>query len=93
MDRIFLTKEQAISALPKGKQVHTFLNPNGMLIGADWSKKSVLAEINKSDDNCLEIGGELCKGMKHALIIYRDNSPLFVETNMDVIEKLESSYV
>lgn len=89
-DRLFLTKEQAISLLPKGKQVHTFRNPNGMLIGCDWSKKRVIEKINDSGDKCLAIGGEASKSLKHALIIQTaGDSPLFVETDMDKVEAIE----
>lgn len=88
-DRLFITKKQAIGLLPKGKQVHTFVNPNGMLIGADWSKKELIEKINNSKDNDLEIGGETCKGLKHALIMHSDNRVLFVETDMEKVKLID----
>jgi hypothetical protein len=90
MDKIYLTKEQAISALPKSKLIHTFTNPSGMLVGCDISRKSLISQINNSRENELEIGGDTCKRLKHALVLYRNGRALFIESNMQVIEKLET---
>ena len=39
--KVFLTPDEAMKLIVKGKYVHTFMNPSGMLVGADWSRKSV----------------------------------------------------
>lgn len=93
MSRIFLTKEQAISTLPIEKEVHTFTNPGGMLVGMDYPKDAIIEKINNSGDEDLEIGGKNCKNLKHALIIHLSNFNLFVESNMNRIEEIENEYL
>lgn len=88
--RIFLNPEQAKSILPKGKNVHVFLNPNGMLIGEDWDKKQVL-ELFESNKDKIEIGGQGCKSMKHGLVVNDGRKLLFIATNEIKLNKLEKS--
>jgi len=76
MARVKLETDKAIEMLPDGETVHTFRNPGGMLIGADWDKKEVVAAITKFG---AEFAGEQAKAMGHALAI-NDGAWLFVET-------------
>ena len=39
--RLFLTLEQALDVLPKGEEIHCFVNAGFGLIGADWNKDKV----------------------------------------------------
>lgn len=79
MDRKFITPEEAINLLNDGEQVHTFRNPNGILLGCDVDRESIIERL-KSNPDKIEIGGETCRSMKHALIL-EDNGFLFIETN------------
>lgn len=88
-DRLFITKEQAIDILIKGKHVHTFTNPNGMLIGCDIERKDLIDKINSTGKKDLEIGGETCKILKHALIVHLPDYNLFVETDMDKVNLID----
>lgn len=76
--QILLTPEQAISVLPGGDSVHVYTNPAGMLIGCDWKRETLIDAIRKSPQ--LEIGGGMCRSMKHGLIVWESKThPLFVE--------------
>lgn len=88
-DNIYLTPEQAISALADGEYVHSFVNSGGLLLGADHSRKQAIETINSASALC--IAGQFAKGMKHAIIVHRRGveHPLYYASKPDVIEKLE----
>ncbi|MFA7121237.1 MAG: hypothetical protein WC277_07130 [Bacilli bacterium] len=82
-DRVPLTTEQAIAMLPDGDTIHTFRNSiPGVLLGADWERADVLDAIDKATTR--EIGGPACCAMKHGLVVWTGDSPLFVECREDV---------
>lgn len=81
MSKIILTAEEALSLVIEGENVHTFRNPNGsMLMGCDISRTRLVELINQSDQ--VELGGEMCRKMKHGLVVWTGDDPLFVETDM-----------
>lgn len=41
---IFISKEEAIAALPDSPKIHSFLG----MFGADWDRTDVISEINKA---------------------------------------------
>lgn len=80
-EKRFLTADEAISLLNDGESIHTFVNPNGaMLVGADWDRKDVI-KILKKNSGEIEIGGNTCREMKHAIVVWRGDDPLFIEHN------------
>jgi len=81
MDKRLLTPDEAINLLNDGDEIHTFRNPAGALIGCDHKRENIIERIKANPDK-LEIGGEMCRNMKHGLIIH-DDGVLFVETNED----------
>lgn len=83
MEQIFLTPEQAISTLLEGDYIHTFRNPNGMMLGCDWKRKDIINLINENP-NKIELGGDTCRGMKHGLIIHSDGI-LFIECDDSIL--------
>ena len=90
--RTYITKEQALSILPAGDYVHTFLNNNFGLIGADWTKKEIVEKIENSD--ILELTGESAMSMGHGLAAYNKDTKyhsdiLFIATNMEKVAELE----
>jgi hypothetical protein len=88
MERIFITPEQAINCLNIGENIHTFSNPNGMLIGCDRQREDVVKAFNDADK--IEIGGEQSRKMKHPLVLHRkDKSILFIEANEEKINELD----
>lgn len=87
MEKRFLTPKEAISLLNDGEYIHTFRNPNGMLIGADHNRLALIEKIKANPDK-LEIGGEACRKMNHGLILNVDGY-LFIETNEEKINELD----
>jgi hypothetical protein len=74
---VFLSYEQAVSLLPDGDDVHVFLNPNGMLVGADWSRQSVLDMLKVGTS---QLGGDMCLRMGHGLVCENKERFHFVAT-------------
>lgn len=81
--RVFLTVDEALAILPEGAKVHTFRNPVGVLLGADWSRKDVVKAIRKAFK--LELAGSVATSMNHGLVVWekRDKPALYVETRKE----------
>jgi hypothetical protein len=73
-----LTFERAVELLNDGEEIHVFLNPNGMLVGADWSRKEILKLLK--DAESIEVGGPSCINLKHGLVAWHGNRPHFIES-------------
>lgn len=91
--KAYITVKQALSILPDGDEIHTFRNAAFGLMGCDWSRAELEDKITKSD--CLELTGEMAKGMNHGLCAYdksatKQSEILFIETNSDKLERLET---
>lgn len=84
MDKRFITADEAIQLLPDSDIVHTFRNPSGIMLGADWSKKSVIEAINKYQD-ALQLTGSMARGMGHGIALF-DDDILFIETDKNKLE-------
>lgn len=92
-EKIFLTADEAISLL-KGSHIHTFRNSPMMLIGADWSKKSLVKLLKEVPPDSIEIGGEQCRKMGHGLVVWTsENDPLFVQVDDNKLTELENQAV
>ena len=90
--KCYLTKEQAVSILPDGDSIHTFYNPGFGLVGADWSRESLLDKLEKSD--ILELTGPTDREMGHGLCAYDKTAKthgdiLFIETDEEKLSALE----
>lgn len=82
-EKRYITPDEAISLLPDGEDVHTFVD-NGWLIGADWSREDIIDKINSADVR--EITGPAARGMGHGLVVYNKSAKyqsdlLFIETD------------
>lgn len=86
---VFITAEQAIRLLKPGARVHTFLNPAGMLVGCDTDRAVAVAAINSAAR--LEIGGDGCKRLEHALVVWNSEGTdvTFYECDMVKVYALE----
>lgn len=76
-DRRVLTKEEAIAMLPDGDTIHTFRNPAGMLLGADWSRADVIKAIEQHE---VELAGDTATQMKHGMVLHDGRGYLFIQT-------------
>jgi len=83
-----LTFKEAKALLNKGKYVHTYRQGGYALFSADWLKKDLL-EAMKKNESTLEIGGELCRKMKHGLVLKDSAGHLFIETDMDKLNSFD----
>ncbi len=79
-EKLFVTAEQALSMLPDGDVIHTFRSTNYTLVGADWSREEIVAAIQKYE---CELGGDMCRSMKHGLAVHTAKLPLFVQVRDD----------
>jgi hypothetical protein len=76
-DEVLLTYDEAVALLPDGDRLHTFLNPAGILAGADWSRDSVLALLRDADRR--EVSGPAAQSFGHGLAAWREGRPVFIE--------------
>lgn len=67
-ERVELTPEQALAMLPDGEHVHTFRNPGGMMLGADWKRTSIEEEIRNAERR--ELAGDMATRMGHGLVLF-----------------------
>lgn len=80
-----VTKEELIGLLPPGDTIHTFIETNGMLIGADWSREKIINAIQRAD--IFGITGDLARGYSHGIYCAHPSRPditLFVATRGEV---------
>lgn len=78
-----LTYGQAVALLPDDERIHTFMNPAGMLIGADWDREDVLALLR---DGQPELSGDQATAMGHGIVAFRGGDrgePMFVATKTE----------
>jgi len=84
-----ITLQQLVSVLPVGADVHTFRNTMNMLIGADWRKQHLIETAEKYQDS-IELTGEMARGMGHGVALHDDVGVLFIETDEELLKKLEA---
>jgi hypothetical protein len=89
-EKITLTPEEAESILVEGENVHNYANPApGMFVGCDYERADAIKAIRAALQ--LEIGGDHCKRMKHALVVWTSETRvLFFQTDPAKIEAIEA---
>ena len=79
---VSLPFDEAVKLLPDGDSIHTFRNPGGMLMGADWNRAGLLAAMRESP--AIQVTGGMAQSMGHGLVIEAEGTLLFIEaTNYD----------
>lgn len=71
-----INKLEAIEIIGKQEQVHSFVNPNGMLIGCDLSWDSFLEKLDKA--STIEMSGEQAARLNHPICLTIDNRYEFI---------------
>lgn len=94
--KYYLTYDEAVLLLPVNGDIHTFKNAPFGLIGADWSRDDILAELKKPD-MVIELTGEQAKAMKHGICAYSKNAKyqselLFIETDEEKLSAFERAH-
>lgn len=72
-----LTQAEAESILKPGDYVHCFMNPAGILLGADWSRAEALKEIALGP---CELAGAQAMALGHGLVVGKSPDYRFFET-------------
>ncbi|MBE6156951.1 MAG: hypothetical protein E7161_04345 [Firmicutes bacterium] len=86
-DKIFLTKEEALKiAKIDNNQIHNFVSTSFALIGVDYNLETFNRYLDEA--TCIEVGGEHCRGMNHALAVQRNGEVYFFEHNEDKLKEL-----
>lgn len=90
----YLTFEEAVSLLPEGETIHTFIS-GPVLIGADWSREDILDKLYKST---IELTGPNARGMGHGIAAYKFGSKyyeelLLIETDAEKLAEFEATEV
>lgn len=90
-DKIILTPAEAESLLAEGETVHNFVNPGmNLLVGCDFDRKAAIERLQNALQ--IEIGGEQCKRMKHAIVVWDSETHCsFFEADMAKVESFEAA--
>jgi len=85
-DEIYkLTTTEALAMLPDKQFIHTFRQGGGnCLIGADWSKNSILKAI---DDYGFELTGEQATSMGHGMAFQDEFGWVYVQTKEKIFNR------
>ena len=86
-EKIYLTKEQALKiAKFNDDEIHCFLSTSFALIGADHSKESFMEDLDRAES--IEVGGEHCRSMNHALVLWIKDEPHFFEHDEEQLKEI-----
>lgn len=94
-DKLIITAEQAESLLNDGPTIHNFVQCGGaMLVGCDYDRAEALKAF--ADAKLIEIGGDGCKTMGHALAVWKGEpndivSVSFFEADKDKVAAFEAA--
>lgn len=92
---IELTKEEAryIAKFNENDEIHCFTNPGvNLLVGIDYSRESFEESVENSTS--IEVGGEHCRKMEHALAVWLNKRPYFFNHDEEkLIEVLKNKEV
>ena len=71
-DKVYLTAEQAEQCLDiRDGLVHCFVDAHPVLLGTEWPIEDVRKALNDAEH--IELGGELCRGMGHGIVVFSKN--------------------
>jgi hypothetical protein len=75
-----LTYDEAVAMLPDGNSIHTFRGGGFMLLGADWSRESILKALQAAPE--IRRAGDVATSMHHPIAINCDGW-LFIEAKRE----------
>lgn len=89
----YLSYDEAVSLLPNGENIHTFINASFGLCGADWSREEIYRKLSEADI-VIELTGEQAKAMRHGMCAYSKDAKyqsdiLFIETDEEKLSAFE----
>ena len=74
-ERVKLTREEVMSKLPFGDDIHTFRQAGRSLVGADWTRNQILIAERKYG---FELSGETAASMGHGMVFLDETGHVFV---------------
>ena len=77
-DQLIISLDEAVKLLPEGDTIHTFRIGGAMIIGADWSRESIISAMGKTD---IHVAGEKAHALHHGLAIIESGRWLFIEAS------------
>jgi len=72
-----MTRKQLLAMIRPGKHVHVYCGTTGLLLGADWPRKKLLAHIKKYG---LQLSGPEATALGHGLCLHDGRTWLFIAT-------------
>lgn len=72
-----LSLDEAVALLPDGDDIHAFVNPAGILVGADWKRGRILDLLRNGKP---ELSGTEATASGHGIVAFREDGPVFIET-------------
>lgn len=76
-DAKMISLAYALSLLPDGDTVHTFLNPAWGLVGASWARRDVIDVLANAKE--IHVTGEAAQSMGHGLAVMYQGRWLYIE--------------
>jgi hypothetical protein len=73
----YIEVDAALAMLPEGDRIHTFVNPGGILVGADWDRADVVALIQSGKP---ELTGNTATRVGHGIAVLDRGRYVFIET-------------
>lgn len=64
----------------RDKKIHVFMNPKGMLLGADWNEEEIIELLEHADK--IELGGTFCMSMNHGVVVTKEGKEYFIESKV-----------
>ena len=89
-DRLIVSPDEAEALLSPGKYVHNFVQAGFALIGCDYDRADAIAAFKAA--KLIEIGGDQCKRIGHALAVHSPDGTLsFFAADKDAVSAFEAS--
>lgn len=73
-----LSYEEALEMLPDKERIHTFVQPNVAILGADWDRSEVLKAFALYK---VGLSGPQATKMGHGLVFWDGTRNVFIETS------------
>jgi len=89
-----LTYEEAVSLLPDGDTIHTYMQAGPTIVGADYSRKRVLDLLRNNNP---ELSGFMAAGIDHGMVVFLNDGilidePLFIQTDPEKLKAFEQPH-
>lgn len=88
-EKMTIGYDAALAFLKPRGAIHTFRTGSGMLVGADWSRASILEALKVAPE--IQVTGDTAQSMGHGLAIQDKHGWVFIETTSRTDEAVASA--